>query len=97
MRNKVVTIIYNAPETGYQELCEHQAELGVLDEAQAVEQALKESGLPVNRLALHPPLSIVEKTLKELQTDIVFNLFEGFAGHPETEAVIATLLEKTGS
>jgi D-alanine-D-alanine ligase len=39
---------------------------------------------------------MVRKKLEELKTDLVFNLFEGFDGYPETEAVVAGMLSELG-
>lgn len=68
--------------------------LGVLEEVEAVHQALAELGYPVVRVPLLPPLEQVRKTLQSLKADIVFNLFEGFEGKPETEAAVAGMLSE---
>ncbi len=92
MRLKVA-IIYNEPiPDRYQDMGEHKAELGVLDEVEAVNRALTELGYPLERVPLSPPVERVRDILKNLNTDIVFNLFEGFDGHPETEAAVANIL-----
>ncbi|MDO8491884.1 MAG: ATP-grasp domain-containing protein [Dehalococcoidia bacterium] len=93
MRPKVA-IIYNDPAPSrYQDLGEEKAVLGVLDEVEGVYQSLVELGYPVERIPLSPPLEAVSQTLASLKTDLVFNLFEGFDGCPETEAVVAGMLE----
>ncbi|MBI4304008.1 MAG: GNAT family N-acetyltransferase [Chloroflexi bacterium] len=90
-----VAIIYNQPDPSrYNALGEEKAILGVLDEVQAVEQALAERGYPAVRVPLVPPLEQVREVLKNLKTDVVFNLFEGFEGSPETEVAVADILSE---
>ncbi len=92
MRPKV-TIIYNEPSPDrYGSMGEEKAILGVLDEVEAVYQALTELEYPVVRKALFPPLGQAREELKNLEADLVFNLFEGFDGQPETEAMVADML-----
>lgn len=90
-----VAILYNDPiPDRYQAMGESLAELGVMDEVRAVEQALAElrySSVPV---PLRPPLNQVSKLLKSLDIDVIFNLFEGFDGCPETEGQLADQLLK---
>jgi len=89
-----VAIIHNQPEADrYQAMGESKAEFGVMDEVRAVDQALQELGYPHSLLPLHPPLTQVQKALQSLQADVVFNLFEGFDGSPETESQVAGMLE----
>jgi D-alanine-D-alanine ligase len=90
-------IVYNEPvEDRYTALGEQKAVQGVLVEVKAVEQALVRLGYAVERLPISPPLESVKDRLRQLTTDIVFNLFEGFAGRPETEATMANLLHELG-
>ncbi len=92
-----VAIIYNAPSTGaYSALNEDKAELGVLEAVVAVDKALNELGYLVARIPLLPPLKRVRAELKTLEVDVVFNLFEGFTGQPETEAIVADMLAESG-
>ncbi len=92
-----VAIIYNDPlPSRYEVMGEAQAVLGVLDVVQAVRQALIELDYEAMLVALAPPLEAVREKLKELKTDLVFNLFEGFDGRPETEAVVAGMLSELG-
>lgn len=96
MRLKVA-IVYNQPVPGHNHLTgEEKAELGVLDEVKAVYQSLVELGHTVTRVPLVPPLEQARKKLKALKADVVFNLFEGFDGFPESEAVVADILAETG-
>jgi D-alanine-D-alanine ligase len=90
-----VAIIYNEPGSiRYQAMGEAKAELGVMDEVTAVQQALRELKYSSILVPLSPPLNLVEKTLAELEADVVFNLFEGFNGLPETEGQVAAMLSK---
>ncbi|MDD5082943.1 MAG: GNAT family N-acetyltransferase [Dehalococcoidales bacterium] len=92
-----IAIIYNEPDPSrYTTMREEKAVLGVLDEVAAVFQALTELGYPVERIPLAPPLEQVREKVKSLTVDLVFNLFEGFDGRPETEAIVAGMLEELG-
>jgi D-alanine-D-alanine ligase len=89
-----VALVYNQPESDrYQAMGESAAELGVLDEVKAVRQALADLNYEYTLVPLHPPLTAVKKILKALKADVVFNLFEGFDGSPETEWQVASMLE----
>jgi D-alanine-D-alanine ligase len=92
-----VAIIYNEPGISkYHDLGEGSAVDGLVDSVMAVSCALNELGHEVFTLALTPPLSTTEEELSKLDVDIVFNLFEGFDGWPESEAAIAMYLENAG-
>ncbi len=92
-----VLIVYNDPEPGrYNDMGEGKAVLGVLEEVEAVEQALTASGFPTVRLPLRPPVDHVKDVLDSVEADVVFNLFEGFDGSAESEAVVAGLIAETG-
>ncbi len=92
-----VAIIYNEPEQDrYQAMGEGKAIAGVLDEVKAVHQASVELGHFVALVPLSPPLERVRDILKNLRVDLVFNLFEGFGGCPETEAMVADMLAELG-
>ncbi len=96
MRTRVA-IVYNEPiASRYHAAGEEAAELGVLSAVEVVHRALAETGYEVTRVPLLPPLEIAKNTLGKLSTDVVFNLFEGFPGYPETEAEIPALLESLG-
>jgi len=88
-----VAVVYNEPlKSRYDERGEQAAVTGVLEAVEAVHDALLELGYGVVKVPLAPPLHRARKRLGALEADIVFNLFEGFAGHPETEAEIAEIL-----
>jgi D-alanine-D-alanine ligase len=75
---------------------EQKAVLGVLIEVKAVHAGLIRLGYTVEQVPISPPLEAVKQTLEQLGVDAVFNLFEGFAGRPETEAAVAALLSELG-
>jgi len=90
-----IAIIYNAPNPDlYSTTVEKKASLAILDGVEAVHQALTESGYSVARLPLLPPLESAKESLKCLEADLVFNLFEGFDGCAETEATVANFLSE---
>ena len=92
MRPKIA-IIYNAPNPDlYETAVEKKASLTIVDSVEAVHQALTEAGYSAVRLPLVPPLKSAKESLKKLETDLVFNLFEGFDGCPETEPAITNFL-----
>jgi D-alanine-D-alanine ligase len=75
---------------------ESKAVAGVLDEVRPVYRALSELGHTVIKVPLQPPVEQVKGKLSVLTTDLVFNLFEGFEGLPQTEAVVAGMLADLG-
>ncbi len=92
MRPKIA-IVYNEPEASrYGNMGEGKAVFGVLDEAEAVHQALTELGYAVIKIPLRPPIAQVKEKMKSLDCGLVFNLFEGFEGCPETEAIFGEIL-----
>ena len=96
MRTRVA-IVYNEPHhSRYDAVGEGRAVLGVLEAVEAVHQALLELDFDVIRIPLVPPLEQAEWELKNLNTGLVFNLFEGFCGYPETEAVPPEILSEMG-
>jgi len=89
-----IVIIYNEPDNGiYHHLGEGLAIEGVLGSVKTVSSALNERGYAVQTLALRPPLSAAQNEISKIGADLVFNLFEGFDGWPESEAAIAGYLE----
>src|SRR4030043_142054 len=92
-----IAIVYNEPQhSHYDEVGEEKSVLGVLEAVNPVHQALLELDFDVTRVPLVPPLEQAERELRNLDTDLVFNLFEGFCDCPETEAVMAETLSKMG-
>ena len=96
MRPKVA-IVYNEPSPcRYHFMGEEKAVSSVLDEVEAVHRVLAELGYAVALVPLLPPLEQARKRLEGIRADLVFNLFEGFDGCPETEAVMASILAELG-
>jgi D-alanine-D-alanine ligase len=92
-----VAILYNDPVPDrYQAMGESLAEMGVMDEVHAVEQALNELNYPFFLVPLSPPLHEVRNKISSIKADVIFNLFEGFDGRPETEGQVAEILSKSG-
>jgi len=92
-----VGLIYNEPiPDRYDNMGEAEAIADVLEEVKAVEAALNELGYQVSKVGLTPPLEEVRFIVQGLNVDVYFNLFEGFAGRPETEAMVAGMLAVTG-
>jgi len=88
-----VAVVYNQPlNSRYDERGEQAAVTGVLEAVEAVHEALLKLGYGVVKVPLVPPLGRAGKRLSELEVELVFNLFEGFGGHPETEAQVAEIL-----
>lgn len=96
MRSRVA-IVYNEPVLShYKPGEEKEAVAGILNSVKAAHQALLESGYDVVEVPLLPPLEQARKELASLAADLVFNLFEGFAGYPETEAMVAEIVSGRG-
>lgn len=94
---KSVAIVYNKPEPcRYDNNQEKKAVEGVLQSVAAVHQALIELGYNVVTVPLLPPLKKTEKKLASLNVEAVFNLFEGFCGQPDTEALIPEIMSRLG-
>jgi D-alanine-D-alanine ligase len=92
-----IALVYNQPhQSRYDAVGEEKGVLGVLEAVEAVRQALLELQFDVTLTPLVPPLQQAEKELRNLDTDLVFNLFEGFCDYPETEPVIPEILSETG-
>jgi D-alanine-D-alanine ligase len=88
-----VAIVYNEPvKSRYDARGEQAAVSGVLEAVEAVHDALLETGCGVVKVPLVPPLRRARQRLSALKADLVFNLFEGFAGYPATEAGLAEIL-----
>jgi D-alanine-D-alanine ligase len=90
-----VAIVYNEPERSRYDLHgEEKAVLGVLGAVAAVHRSLLEVGDAVFLLPLASPWMQAREKLAALDADLVFNLFEGFGGRPETEALVPDFLEE---
>lgn len=94
---KSVAIVYNEPRPSrYDKNKETKAITGVLPCVEAVHQALLKLKYCVTVIPLSPPPEDVRETLKSLEASLVFNLFEGFPGEPETEALVPEFLSAMG-
>jgi D-alanine-D-alanine ligase len=92
---RCLAVVYNQPRRSrYKERGEQAAVYGVLESVEAVYEALLKLGYEVIKVSLAPPLPRAQAKLAALETDLVFNLFEGFVDHPETEAEIAEILSE---
>ena len=92
-----VAIVYNEPQpSGYDDTHEEKAVLGVLEAVTAVHEAARELGYEATLLPLVPPFEEARQKLTALDVDVVFNLFEGFCGEPETEALVPETLTELG-
>jgi hypothetical protein len=90
-----IAVIYNKPELSYYSSAgEQEAVDGVLVEAAAVQNALQELGHEVVSLALALPIKEAKQKLETLKADLVFNLFEGFSGFPDSEPDIPEYLSQ---
>lgn len=95
MRTRI-TIAFNQPQKSrYDASHEEKAVLGVLDSVAAVRESLEELDYEVTLLPLVPPVESAKAKLTKLKTDLVFNLFEGFAGEPESEALVPEVLARS--
>lgn len=96
MRTRIA-IVYNEPvPSRYDSAGEEKAVLGVLDAVNAVQHSLLELGYEATCVPLKPPIEQVREILSSLDVDLVFNLFEGFCGYPETEAIVPEALSAAG-
>ena len=96
MRSRVA-IAYNEPVPSHYKPGERKEAIeSILNSVKAVQEALLKLGYDATQVPLVPPLERVREELKGLAADLVFNLFEGFAGYPETEAVVAEIVSGLG-
>jgi D-alanine-D-alanine ligase len=92
-----IAVVYNEPQQSrYDAVGEEKAVLGVLEAVEAVHRSLLELNFDVNLVPLMPPLEQAQGELRNLDTDLVFNLFEGFCDYPETEAIAPGILSEMG-
>jgi D-alanine-D-alanine ligase len=92
-----IALIYNDPVPDrYSQMGEADAIADVLEEVKSVYEGLIEIGHSVVKVPLLPPIDNVRSILSTLDADVFFNLFEGFAGRPETEAMVAGMLAVMG-
>jgi D-alanine-D-alanine ligase len=90
-----IAIVYNKPEVSrYSSRGEDTAVLGVLESVEAVNKALEELKHDVVLLPLSPARRNIKSSLASVNADLFFNLFEGFCGFPETEALVPDFAEE---
>jgi D-alanine-D-alanine ligase len=92
-----IAIVYNEPyPSRYDNAHEEKAVQGVLESVYAVYQSLLELGYDVTMVPLVPPFEQARERLSALRVEAVFNLFEGFCGEPETEAMVPEAMSAMG-
>jgi D-alanine-D-alanine ligase len=92
-----IAIVYNQPHPSrYDAVGEERAARDVLDSVAAVYRALLELGNDAFTVPLALPVEVAMAGLRSLEADLVFNLFEGFCGQPETEALVPEVLIQLG-
>ena len=92
-----IGIVYNKPVPSYYDITgEQRAVDDVLEAVMAVQWSLLELGHSVTRVPLALPMEKVKRKLSRLRAELVFNLFEGFCGHPDTEPDIPAILSDSG-
>jgi D-alanine-D-alanine ligase len=90
-----VGLVYNEPQkSGCEAVGEQKSALAVLEAVDAVHQALLELNFEATLVPLLPPFEQAENELRNLNADLVFNLFEGFCDYPETESLVPEILSK---
>jgi D-alanine-D-alanine ligase len=94
---KGIAIVYNEPRPSrYDNHKETRAVTGILACVDTVRQALLKLNYRVSVVPLSPPREGLRETLGALEEAIVFNLFEGFPGEPETEALVPEIFSEAG-
>lgn len=96
MPKSIVIVYSNIQPSYYDKTGENKAVLSVLNCAKAVKEALLRLRYRVTTVPLSPPHDSLRSTLNSLDVDVVFNLFEGFPGEPETEALVPEILSEMG-
>lgn len=92
-----VGILFNYPTKPLRgESLDYLAEAEVLDQVQAVQEALRKLGLQHYEIPLKGDVEEVIKILKEHKPDIVVNLSEGFLGDSSLEMHVPAILEMLG-
>lgn len=95
---KDVCIVYNEPQPGiFEAACEGSAVSGVLDAVEAVIEAVTARGDSVHVEPVRSISPALNHRLKELNPRLIFNLFEGFDGEPESEGELVFMLEGQGT
>jgi D-alanine-D-alanine ligase len=97
MSRERIAVVYNELcPSRYNNAGEESAVLGVLESVEAVYGALLKLGYDVFKFPLALPIEEAKEKLRSLEVDLVFNLFEGFCGQPETEGLVPEVLARLG-
>jgi len=92
-----VGILFNYPTKPLRgESIDYVAEAEVLDQVQAVQEALRKLGLQHYKIPLKGDIEETVKILKEHKPDVVVNLSEGLLGDSSLEMYVPALLELLG-
>lgn len=91
-----VAIVYNEPQRSCCGRDNYQSVFAILEAVDSVYRALRKLDFAIDVVPLVPPLEQAGKELRDLDSDLVFNLFEGFCNAPETEAVVTEVLSELG-
>jgi D-alanine-D-alanine ligase len=90
-----VVVLFNEPVLA-REHPEFDSEEWVRTAVDDISDHLAASGFCVIRLGVGRNFSALKRQLIACRPDVVFNLFEGLADRPQTEIVVARLLERLG-
>src|SRR5437868_1467708 len=91
-----VLLLVNTPTLGA-EHPDRASEAGVLESAAAITLSLESAGHRVRTLDVDAPGPALWQRIADAgKPDVVFNLFEGFAGRGEGEPQVASLIELAG-
>ncbi len=90
-----VLILYNEPVLP-EDHPDAESEREILSTVEAVENNLVAAHFPTHKLGISTDARPLLDGLREMQPDVVFNLFEGTGDHGHTEAYVAGLLEWSG-
>lgn len=92
-----IALLHNEPlPSSYDTHGEGVAVRSVMESVAAVAEVLASAGHEVIVRGLRPPLAHAVAQVMELRTELIFNLFEGFEGSPETESQLVRELELAG-
>ncbi|HEU0022852.1 MAG TPA: GNAT family N-acetyltransferase [Dehalococcoidia bacterium] len=92
-----IALLHNEPlPSSYHSHGEGVAVSSVMESVTAVEEALRWAGHQITVQGLRPPLADARAQVSNLKAELVFNLFEGFEGSPETECQLVRELELAG-
>jgi D-alanine-D-alanine ligase len=92
-----IALLHNEPlPSSYDSHGEGVAVSSVMESVAAVAEVLASAGHQVTVRGLRPPLVHAMAQVMALRAELIFNLFEGFEGSPETESQLVRELEQAG-